>query len=125
MDAVWLINWVYRFICRRPDIKSQVTRLIDHCRALCNDPAIISPWFNLVHNTISKSNILDEDTYTFYETGIQINVGGSAKFVAASKRHIKPLGAEPGDCEWVTLIAGINAMGLSIPGACGGWDIQN
>jgi hypothetical protein len=35
--------------------------------------------------------------------------------VTASKRRLKPIGVQPGDCEWITLIAGINAMGWSIP----------
>lgn len=109
------INWVYRLISRRPDIKSQITRLRDHQRVLCSNPAIISPWFDLVRNTKAKYGILDEDTYNFDETGFQIGVGGTVKVVTASERRLKPIGVQPGDREWVTLIAGINAMGWLIP----------
>jgi hypothetical protein len=35
--------------------------------------------------------------------------------VTAPERRTKPLGVQPGDREWVTLIAGINATGWSIP----------
>jgi hypothetical protein len=108
-------NWVYRFIHRRDDVKSQVTRLRDRQRVLCSDPEVISPWFNLVRNVKAKYGILDKDTYNFDETGFQMGVGGSVKVVTASERRIKPLGVQPGDREWVTLIAGINAMGWSIP----------
>jgi hypothetical protein len=44
-----------------------------------------------------------------------MGIGGSVKVVTASERRLKPLGVQPGDCEWATLIAGINAMGWSIP----------
>jgi hypothetical protein len=108
-------NWTYRLVRRRPEIKSQLTRQRDHQRVLCSDPAIIGPWFNLVHNVKAKYGILDEDVYNFDETGFQIGVGGSVKVVTASERRHKPLGVQPGDREWATLIAGINAMGWSIP----------
>jgi hypothetical protein len=108
-------NWVSRLVSQRTDIKSQVTRLHDCQRVLCSEPEVISPWFNLVRNVKAKYGILDKDTYNFDKTGFQIGVGGSVKVVTASERRIKPLGVQPGNCEWVTLIAGINAMGWSIP----------
>ena len=108
-------NWAYRLVRRRPEIKSQVTRQRDHQRVLCSNPAIIGPWFNLVRNVKAKYGILDEDVYNFDETGFQMGVGGSVKVVTASERRLKPLGVQPGDREWATLIAGINAMGWSIP----------
>jgi hypothetical protein len=109
------VNWVYRLINRTPGIKSQVTRLRDHQRVLCSDLAIISPWFDLVRNVKAKYGILDEDTYNSDETGFQMGVGGSVKVVTASERRVKPLGVQPGDREWVTLIAAINAIGWAIP----------
>jgi hypothetical protein len=108
-------KWAYRFIRRRAEIKSQVSRPRDHRRVLCSNPAIISLWFNLVRNVKAKYRILDEDTYNFDETGFQIGVTGSVKVVTASKRRLKPLSVQPGDREWITLIACINAMGWSIP----------
>lgn len=35
--------------------------------------------------------------------------------VTASKRRLKPIGVQPGDREWATLIAGINAIGWMVP----------
>jgi hypothetical protein len=55
-------NWAYRLVHRKPEIKSQITRQRDHQRVLCSNPAIISPWFNLVRNVKAKYGILDEDT---------------------------------------------------------------
>jgi hypothetical protein len=108
-------NWVYRFIQRKSGIKSQVSRPRDYQRVLCSDTAIISPWFDLVRNVKAKYGILDQDTYNFDETGFQIGVGGSVKVVTASERRLAPLSVQPGDREWITLIACINAIGWSIP----------
>jgi hypothetical protein len=108
-------KWARNLVRRKPEIKSQVTRQRDHQRVLCSNPAVISPWFDLVRNVKAKYGILDEDTYNFDETGFQIGVGGSVKVVTASERRLKPIGVQPGDREWITLIACINAMGWSIP----------
>ena len=62
-------HWVYRFIQRKPRIKSQVSRPRDYRRVLCSDTAIISPWFDLIRNVKAKYGILDQDTYNFNETG--------------------------------------------------------
>ena len=51
----------------------------------------------------------------FDETGFTMGVAGTTKVVTASDRRTRPLGIQPGDCEWVTLVAGINAMGWAIP----------
>jgi hypothetical protein len=108
-------KWARNLVRRKPKIKSRVTRQRDHQRVLCSDPAIISPWFDLVRNVKAKYGILDEDTYNFDETGFQMGIGGSIKVVTASERRLKPIGVQPGDREWATLIAGINAMGWIIP----------
>jgi hypothetical protein len=108
-------KWAYRFVRRRTEIRSRISRPRDHRRVTCSNPAVISPWFDLVRNVKAKYRILDEDTYNFDETGFQIGVGGSVKVVTASERRLKPLSVQPGDREWITLIACINALGWSIP----------
>jgi hypothetical protein len=108
-------KWARYLIRRKPTIKSQVIRQRDHQRVLCSNPAIISPWFNLVRNVKAKYGILDKDSYNFDETSFQMGIGGSGKVVTASERRLKPLRIQPGDREWATLIAGINATGWSIP----------
>jgi hypothetical protein len=44
-----------------------------------------------------------------------MGVGGSVKVVTASERRLKPIGVQPGNREWVTLIAAINAASWVIP----------
>jgi hypothetical protein len=62
-------KWARNLVGQKPKIKSQVTRQRDHQRVLCSNPAVISPWFNLVCNVKAKYSILDKDTYNFDETG--------------------------------------------------------
>ena len=47
-----------------------------------------------------------------------MGIGGSVKVVTASERRLKPLGVQPGDREWVTLIAAIKAKGWVVPPFC-------
>ncbi|XPS80598.1 hypothetical protein M3J07_012574 [Ascochyta lentis] len=109
------INWVERFISRQPQIKSQLSRPRDYRRVLCSNPAIIKPWFELVASVKAKYGILNEDTYNFDETGFQIGVGGSIKVVTAAEIRLNPIGRQPGDREWVTLIAAVSAGGWLVP----------
>jgi hypothetical protein len=92
-------NWVDRFIARRTEIKSQLSRPRDYRRILCSNLSIIEPWFGLVANVKAKYGILDEDTYNFDETGFQIGVAGSIKVVTASEIRLNPIGRQAGDRE--------------------------
>jgi hypothetical protein len=82
---------------------------------LCSDPAVISPCFDLVQNTKARYGILDEDTYSFDEIGFIMGAGGTVRIVTASERHHDPIADQPGKREWVTSIAGVNALGWTIP----------
>jgi hypothetical protein len=45
--------------------------------SLCSDPAVITPWYDLVQNTKRKYGLLDGDTYNFDETGFTMGVVGN------------------------------------------------
>jgi hypothetical protein len=55
-------NWVDNFIKRTPELRTRWSRPYDHQRAVCEDPAIIRPWFTLVQSMKAKHSIADEDT---------------------------------------------------------------
>ena len=107
-------NWVTTFIRRKPELKSKLTRQRDLQRVLCSNVGVISPWFDLVRNVKAKYGILDDDTYNFDETGFAMGTGNRVKVVTASESRTQPIGVQQGDREWVTFIAGINAMGWAI-----------
>ncbi|RYN85670.1 hypothetical protein AA0119_g13236 [Alternaria tenuissima] len=107
-------RWASNLVHRKPELKARLTRQRNRQRVLCSDPAVISPWFDLVQNTRRKYGILDEDTYNFDETGFTMGVAGSVKVVTASERRNRPIGVQTGNREWVTLIAGVNAKGWAV-----------
>ena len=109
------VNWPTTFIKRQPELKTRFNRKYDYKRALCEDPAIIQPWFDLVRNTIAKHGILDDDIYNFDETGFMMGMISTAMVVTASERRNRPNTVQPGNREWATVIQGINSQGWAIP----------
>lgn len=107
-------SWVNRFIGRHPELKTKFSRKYDHQRALSEDPEVIRGWFRLVRNTIEKYGIVPDDIYNFDETGFQMGVISTAKVVTGSERARNPKLVQPGDREWVTIIAGVNATGWAL-----------
>jgi hypothetical protein len=57
--------WPNNFVNRTPEVKMVYNRKYDYQRALCEDPAIIKPWFDLVRRTIEKYGIAKKDIYNF------------------------------------------------------------
>ena len=108
------LNWASTFVSRKHDLKTQLTRQRNWQRAMCSDIEVISPWFDLVQNVKAKYGILDKDTYNLDETGFTMGIGNRVKVVTASERRTQPIGIQQGDREWVTFIAGVNAMGWAI-----------
>lgn len=107
-------NWVYRFLQRRPDLKTAWTRRIDYRRAKCEDPKLIREWFEVVKNTIAKYGIYQDDIYNFDETGFQMGTIGQAKVVTGSEGQ-RPKQVEGHSQEWVTVIQAIGSSGYTVP----------
>jgi hypothetical protein len=109
-------RWVTRFIKRHNELQSKYNRKYDYQRAQCEDPEIISKWFKLVQNTITKYGILEQDIYNFDETGFQMGVASTAKVITGSHHNTSRVRAlQPGNREWVTSIETINAAGWALP----------
>jgi DDE superfamily endonuclease/Psq-like protein len=108
-------NWPENFVRRTPEVKTRYNRKYDYQRALCEDPEVIQPWFDLVRNMIAKHGIAEADIYNFDETGFQMGVTSTAKVITGSDRRSQPKAVQPGNREWVTVIQGINAQGWAIP----------
>ena len=62
-------NWVDNFIKRTPELRTRWSRPYDRQRAVCEDQAVIRPWFTLVQSMKAKYGIADEDTWNFDESG--------------------------------------------------------
>jgi hypothetical protein len=108
-------NWVDNFVKRTPELTMRWTRPYDRQRALCEDPAVIQPWFSLIRSVKAKYGILDEDVYNFDETGFIMGKITSQLVVTGSEKPGKRKKLQPGDREWVTVVQGVSAMGQVIP----------
>ena len=109
------VNWPSNFVKRQPELRVRLTRQQDRQRVLCEDPEVISPWFELLHRTKARYGIVNEDTYNFNETGFIMGMISARSVVTASERRNRPKGTQPGNREWATVIQGINACGWAIP----------
>ena len=59
--------------------------------------------------------ILDEDTFNFDEIGFMMGVAVTLKVVTSLDTVGWAVLVQPGNCEWVTAIKGVNAAGWAIP----------
>jgi hypothetical protein len=108
-------NWAKTFVKRQPALQVKFNRKYDYKKALCKDPEVIQAWFQLVQNMKAKHSILDEDTYNFDETGFMMGVISTGAVVTGSDCRGRQKAVQQGNCEWTTVIQGINAMGWAIP----------
>ncbi|KID81934.1 transposase [Metarhizium guizhouense ARSEF 977] len=108
-------RWASNFVKRHKELSTRFTRRYDYQRALCEDPNIISSWFQLVRNTVAKYGIEDSDFYNFDETGFMMGMISTTMVVTSSERRGKPTLAQPGNREWVSVVQGINSQGWAIP----------
>lgn len=92
-------RWAYRFIQRRPELKTRFNRVYDFQRALCEDPELIGAWFQLVQNMRAKYGIQDCDFYNFDETGFMMGVISSALVVTRANRRGRGKAVQPGNRE--------------------------
>jgi hypothetical protein len=109
------VHWPRNFVKRTDSLTTRFNRAYDRQRALCEDPALISQWFTLVEETKAKYGICDEDFYNFDEASFMMGKITTQLVVTGSERRGRPKSIQPGNREWVTLIAAINAAGWSIP----------
>jgi hypothetical protein len=80
-------NWVTNFVKRRPLLSSRFSKRYNYERAKCEDPKIITEWFNLVKNTIVQFRIDPDDVYNFDETGFAIGLTITAKVITRSEYY--------------------------------------
>ncbi|KAJ6258204.1 Hybrid signal transduction histidine kinase A [Drechslerella dactyloides] len=108
-------NWASNFVKRRPELQTRLSRRYDYERAQCEDPKLISDWFQLIQATKAKYGIADDDIYNFDETGFAMGMISTVTVVTGAETRDKAKLAQPGNREWATVIQGINATGWAVP----------
>jgi hypothetical protein len=109
------VHWPRNFVKRTDSLTTRFNRAYNRQRALCEDPVLIERWFKLVEQTKARYGICDEDVYNFDEAGFIMGKIMTQLVVTGSERRGRPKSIQPGDREWVTAIAAINAAGWSVP----------
>jgi hypothetical protein len=66
---------------------------------LCEDPKLISAWFQLVQNIWAKYSIVDSDFYNFNKTGFMIGQITPGMVVIRADRRGRTKGIQPGNRE--------------------------
>jgi hypothetical protein len=108
-------KWPANFVKRTDSLTTRFNRAYDRQRALCEDPVLIRSWFELVEETKAKYGICDDDVYNFDEAGFMMGKITTQLVVTGSEKRGRPKTIQPGNREWVTTIAAINAAGWSVP----------
>ncbi|KAJ6258128.1 hypothetical protein Dda_7043 [Drechslerella dactyloides] len=108
-------RWAFNFVKRRPELQTRLSRKYDYQRAQCEDPKLISDWFQLIQATIAKYGIADDDIYNFDETGFAMGIITTVTVVTGAETRDRAKLAQPGNREWATVIQGINAAGWAVP----------
>ena len=90
-------QWSYRFVKRRPELKTRFSRAYDFQRALCENSDAMIAWFQLVLNMRNKYGILDCDFYNFDETGFMMGQICPGMVVTHSDRRGRGKVVQPGN----------------------------
>ena len=109
------VHWPRNFVKRTDSLRTRFNRAYDRQRALCEDPVLMKSWFELVEQTKATYGICDDDVWNFDESGFMMGKITTQLVVTGSERRGRPKALQPGNREWATLIAGINAAGWAIP----------
>ncbi|KAJ6255929.1 hypothetical protein Dda_9219 [Drechslerella dactyloides] len=108
-------RWAHNFVKRRPELQTRLSRRYDYQRAKCEDPMLISKWFQLIEAVKAKYGIVDDDIYNFDETGFAMGVISTTTVVTGAEARDKAKLAQPGNREWATVIQAIGAEGWALP----------
>jgi hypothetical protein len=109
------VQWPRNFVKRTKSLTTCFNQAYNRQRALCKDPVLIMSWFELVEQTKAKYGILNEDVHNFDEAGFMMSKITTQLVVTGSEKRGRPKAIQPGNCEWVTVIQGINAADWAIP----------
>jgi hypothetical protein len=112
-------EWVTRFIHRHEDdLVSKWTSGMDRNRHEADSGWKYECYFNLLHSTIDKYDILPENTYNMDEKGFMMGSIGKSKRVFSrqmwDKGQVKD-SIQDGSRTWISILACVGADGITLP----------
>jgi hypothetical protein len=108
-------NWVYRFLKRRPELKTTRSRPYDYQRALCEDPDVMKKWFDIILTKKTEYAIHEDDIYNFDETGFMMGKIQPVMIVTGTERKKMAKKIQPGNRDWATVVACGSSTGYTTP----------
>jgi hypothetical protein len=76
---------------------------------------LIKSWFDLVKQTKATYGICNNNVYNFDKASFIMGKITTQVVVTGSERRGRPKSIQPGNREWATVVAAINAAGWAIP----------
>ena len=107
-------QWPRNFVKRTDSLKTRFNRPYNRQRALCEDPAAIQAWFELVARTKATYSICDKDTFNFNETSFLIGKISSQLVITSLERRSRLKAIQPSNREQVIAIYRINTTRQAI-----------
>ena len=108
------VRWVDSYLKRHPNFQVKYSRYLEIERAVAdNDLEAYMKFFDELEATCTKLHIEPSDRWNMDETGYQMGYAYASKKVVLRGSTIQPV--TPGNREWVSEIACINATGESMP----------
>ncbi|KAM9924732.1 hypothetical protein OXX80_011128, partial [Metschnikowia pulcherrima] len=83
-------RWAYNFVNRQEELVSRFSRRFDYKKAKAEDPEVIQDWFERVKETIVRYGIVDEDIYSFDETGVSMGITVSKRVICRKVNRGRP-----------------------------------
>jgi hypothetical protein len=84
---------------------------LDKERALAENPEVITAWFKLFFDTITKHNIYIDDAYNIDEKRFLMGVIKNIKVIVSGHKKKSYYMTQDGSREWITLIECISTNG--------------
>jgi hypothetical protein len=84
------INWVYRLVNCRPELRSRFSCRYNHERAKCEDPKVIYEWFDRLVASLVQYGFDPGDIYNFDETGFAMGLIVTTRVVTSSDYYGDP-----------------------------------
>ena len=107
-------HWTERFLKRHPQLETTPSQALDNNWAKATHSETIHQWFNLLTKVIDEYGIEDKNIYNFDKKGVLMGIAATAKIISRVKDKWR-FKTQPGNCEFVTIIKGVNCRGWAIP----------
>ena len=106
-------NWTQKFLSRHNDIRTKFIPPLDKERALAQDSAILSTWFELFLRIKTEYKVEDEDIWNMDEKGVMLGVVPKLKVMISRHEKNKHM-TQYGSHEWVSLLECISISGRAL-----------